>query len=200
MDGVTFSVVAGDPALLGESPAYDAPNARLLWTDMFGQRIRELCWQPGRSWQLGELAAAVVPRSGGGLVVLTRTDVVGLSDEGERDPIATLDGESGIRFNDAKCDPQGALVAGWIVEELDRPGAVLRIGTDGEMETLVTGVQLANGMAWSPDGSTFYLVDSATLTVEAFDYAPGGPLSARRTIAKLERGKGAPNGVSVDDE
>jgi sugar lactone lactonase YvrE len=202
----SFQVVFGDPTLLGESPAYDAQNERLVWTDMFGQRVRELRWhddvgwQPGRSWDLGELAAAVVPRSGGGLVVLTPTEVVGLSDGGEREPLASLGREAGIRFNDAKCDPQGALVAGWMAEELDRPGAVLRIGPDGAVETLVTGVQLANGMAWSPDGSTFYLVDSATLAVEAFDYGPGAPLEWRRTITKLERGNGAPNGVCVDHE
>jgi sugar lactone lactonase YvrE len=206
--GAPFEAVAGDPALLGESPAYDSAADRLVWTDMFGQRVRELKrvdgagWEPGRSWDLGELAAAVVPRSSGGLVVLTRTEVLGLSDAGERSQLGSVaDEQDGIRFNDAKCDPQGRLVAGWMAEKLDRPGAIVRVDAAGEVETILTGVQLANGMDWSPDGTTFYLVDSAALTIDAFDYdATAATLREPRTLVTIERGSGAPNGVAVDDE
>jgi len=201
----TFATVPGDPALLGESPAYDAAGKRLVWADMFGHRIRELRrsgdgWQPGRSWDIGELAAAVVPRARGGLVVLTRAEVIGLADDSQRELLASLREGQDARFNDAKCDPHGSLVAGWMTEKLDRPGEILRIDPEGGVEKLVTGVQLASGMDWSPDGSTFYLVDSATLTIDAFDYSAGGMLDGRRTLATLDRGGGAPNGVSVDDE
>ena len=46
--------------------------------------------------------------------------------------------------------------------------------------TRAAGLTLANGLDWSPDGSTFYLVDTAALAVDAFDF---DPTAARSPIA-----------------
>jgi sugar lactone lactonase YvrE len=69
------------------------------------------------------------------------------------------------------------------------------------MEPVVEDVRASNGMDWSPDGETFYLVDTAALSIEAFDYTRGGGmLLNRRPFLTIERGAGAPDGMAVDDE
>lgn len=204
---VEVEIVVRHPDLLGESPAYDAVNHRLLWTDMFVARVRELCWDEagatscGRTWEVNELATGVVPRASGGLIVARRVDFVSLSDDGEMDVFASLDCRAGVRLNDAKCDPQGRLVAGMVAEDLSRPGALVRVDGDGAVETILPDVPLPNGLDWSPDGETFYLVDSAALTIDAFAYdASSGRVADQRTIVSVERGTGGPNGMAVDSE
>ena len=199
-------ILVRHPDILGESPAYDASNQRLVWADMFGNLVHELIWtggstwQPGRTWNVGRPAAAVLPRAIGGLLVVSRTDVVALADNGETKVFASLSNEprNGIRFNEAKCDHQGRLVAGWMAEDLSHSGAVVRVDLDGSVETILTDVGLANGFDWSPDGTTFYFIDSMSLGVDAFDYSATGTLGNRRTLVTIERGIGAPNGMTVD--
>ena len=62
---------------------------------------------------------------------------------------------------------------------------------------MIEGLTLANGLAWSPDERTFYLIDSLAQTVDAFDFDIGeGALCNRRTLLTVEGG--APNGMTVD--
>src|SRR5947208_737412 len=81
----------------------------------------------------------------------------------------------------------------------DAPGGLLRLDPDGAIEVLLADVGLPNGMDWSPDGQTFYFVDSTALTIDAFDFdGDTGRLSHRRTLSTIERGIGGPNGLAVD--
>lgn len=201
-------VVVRHPDELGESPAYDAPNRRLVWTDLFGQCVRELrwtgaTWEPGRTWEVDDLACAVVPRRRGGLLVATRTDLVGLADDGGAEVVVSIEvvDLAGGQLNDAKCDPQGRLLVGWLVRDGSGPGGLVRVDGDGSVETLLADVGLANGIDWSPHGETLYFADSAALRVDAFDYdGARGRISERRTVVTVESGVGAPNGLATDDD
>ena len=74
-----------------------------------------------------------------------------------------------------------------MAEKLDRPGAIVRVSATGEVETILTGVQLANGMDWSPDGGTFYYVDSRSGGIDAFEFdLSSGALANRRRVVELE--------------
>jgi sugar lactone lactonase YvrE len=136
-----------------------------------------------------------------------RTDVVLLSDEGDTRTLASLEDvvdnvdRAVIRFNDAKCDRNGRLVAGWLALDQSRLGGVVRIDGDGSVERLLDGVAIANGMDWNPDGTTYYLIDSMTMRVDAFDYdQASGRLVNRRPVVVIEHGIGAPDGMTVDHE
>jgi sugar lactone lactonase YvrE len=64
---------------------------------------------------------------------------------------------------------------------------------------MLEGATLPNGLEWSPDGSTFYFVDSMALTIDAFDFdATRGELSNRRTLLSIQYGDGGANGMTVD--
>jgi sugar lactone lactonase YvrE len=207
---VDVQVLVRNPDLVGEAPIYDGVHDRLLWTDTIRGVIHELrlakdatTWDTGRSWEIGPRTTTGLPRVRGGLVVTSMKEVILLSDEGDRDVLTSLeDNGHGVRFSDAKCDPQGRLVAGWIHDDGGggRPSGLVRITPDGSVERLLTDIGFANGMDWSADGETFYFADTTARTVDAYDYEASGALTNRRNVATLEAGAGVTDGLAVDHE
>lgn len=195
--------------VLGEGPAYDAANDRLVWCDINGRLIHELRrdgdgdgWAAGASWQMPDLPGAVVPRRDGGLLAMVGHEFCVLNDDGSLEPVAHLDlGGAPTRFNDCKVDPRGRLLAGTMVLDLSEPGQLVRLDPDGTVTPLLGDVQLSNGLDWSPDGATLYFTDTPTLGIDAFDYdLDAGTIANRRRVVTIPRGEGAPDGMCVDDE
>ena len=87
------------------------------------------------------------------------------------------------RFNDGKCDPRAAFLAGTMgYAKRTGMGALYRLDPDGNVERLLGDVTISNGLAWSEDGRTFYYIDTPTRRVDAFDYDPppaGSPVGVR---------------------
>ena len=195
------------PDLLGEAPAYDAANERLLWVDIFGKSVRELVrarsgWEAGHTWEVGRLVSAVVPRAGRDMLLAAGTDFLFLSDDGEVETFASVDGvdPDHARFNDAKCDPQGRFLAGWMAHDVSGPGELVRLVPDGSVEVIMRDVGLANGLDWSPDGDTFYYIDTVEHRIDGFDWDKDtGRIGNRRPVVATERTL-EPNGMVVDDE
>jgi sugar lactone lactonase YvrE len=193
---------------LGESPMYDAAGDRVLWVDVEGPLVHELVrggdgsWQPGRSWPAPDKVCAVVPRRDGGLLATVGLDCCLMDDEGGLETIARVDtGGIPARFNDCKCDPRGRLVGGWVARDFTPRGEVVSLAADGTLTTLFGGVSLSNGLDWSPDGTTFYFIDTPLGGIDAFDYdLDAGTISNRRRVVTIPRGEGAPDGMCVDDE
>jgi sugar lactone lactonase YvrE len=205
---VDIGVVIRNPDLLGEAPVYDAAGQRVLWTDTIKGVVHErrladdgATWEGGRSWEIGPRTTTGLPRAIGGLVVTSMKEVILLTDGGDRERLTSLDVDdaAGVRFSDAKCDPQGRLVAGWIDDDgVGRAGGLVRVDAAGTVEPLLDDVAFANGLDWSSDGETFYFADTTARTVDAFDYDASGALSNRRNLVTLEPGKGVPDGLAVD--
>jgi sugar lactone lactonase YvrE len=193
---------------LGESPMYDVATGRVLWVDVEGPFVHELlpgddgAWRAGRSWTMPGKACAVVPRIGDGVLVIVGLDVCVLDDDGGLETLVSVDtGGVTARFNDCKVDPRGRLVGGWVASDFTPRGEVVRIDPDGSVTTLFGGVSLSNGLDWSPDGATFYFIDTPLGGIDAFDYdLDAGTVSNRRRIVTIPRGEGVPDGMCVDDE
>jgi sugar lactone lactonase YvrE len=179
----------------------------VLWVDVEGPLVHELVpddggWQAGRSWTTPGKACAVVPRAAGGLLVIVGLDLCVLDDDGALDTLVTVD-TGGIpgRFNDCKVDPRGRLVGGWVASDFTPRGEVVSVDPDGTVTTLFGGVSLSNGLDWSPDGTTFYFIDTPLGGIDAFDYdLEDGTISTRRRIVTIPRGEGVPDGMCVDDD
>ena len=58
---------------------------------------------------------------------------------------------------------------------------------------------LHNGMAWSPDGTRFFLSHSWTRTIYRHDVDPLGRLVRRRRFARIDDEAGIPDGAALDD-
>lgn len=105
---------------------------------------------------------------------------------------------SGNRFNDGRVSPPGHFWAGTLVEDGgDQPAALYRYDGSG-CQRVLTGLQVSNGLAWSPDGRTAYHADSPTRRIMAYDHCPRtGELSRPRVFARTPAGS-YPDGACVD--
>ena len=92
-------------------------------------------------------------------------------------------------MNDGACDPQGRFWAGTMAyDESPGAGALYRLELDGSCSTVLTGLTIANGIGWSPDGRTMYLNDSGTGCLDAFDFeGSSGAITRRRTLVHGDR-------------
>ena len=121
---------------------------------------------------------------------------------GARRPIAAIEPDRPTtRVNDGKLDRRGRLVFGTMDEDPNgaRPiGQVYAYEGGTSPRALVSGVRIANSIAFSPDGRRMYFADTPTKVIRCYDYdLDSGDLSGERTFATVE-GPGFPDGSTVD--
>jgi sugar lactone lactonase YvrE len=194
----------GDYLTLGEGPLWDGANGRVLWVDIAnglacsGRLAGDHLVVTGRLSFPGTVGA-VLPAVDGGLVVAGARDVHTVDPSGHvTSSIPVIDRSARSRLNDAVCDERGRLLVGTLpLDGRRNHEAVLRVDPSGAVTTVVDGLTLANGMAFSPDGSVLYLVDSIPGVIHAFDYdmAAGRPGARREVWTSREL---VPDGLTVD--
>jgi gluconolactonase len=106
-----------------------------------------------------------------------------------------------VRWNDAKVSPHGELFAGTMAfDGAKDAGSLYKFSKDGkEITKLLSPVSVSNALDWTPDGSTFYYVDTLTMQLDKFDYSESG-ISNRRTLVKFDQSDGMPDGGCTDSE
>jgi sugar lactone lactonase YvrE len=184
---------------LAEGPVWDAPRDRLLWVDITAGAVHEGRLdgdrvEATRSRTLDRTVGAVVPGGAGELLVAGTESLIVVGADGDVTPgPAILPPGSGRRLNDGACDPDGAFLVGSLAFD-ERPGGeiLVRVGADRAVTVLDADLTLSNGLAWSPDGSMLYSVDSMPGTVYARDY----PSGTRRVLLRLP--DVTPDGMCVD--
>ncbi len=194
-------------ALLGESPRWHAPEARLYWVDIDAHRIHRTDPATGatETMQLDQPVGCVAPRVGDGLVMGLK-DGCALIDAWGEDPRAfgpaVLAGIAEQRFNDGCVDAAGRFWIGSVTRDKSNPGAMLfRLDPDGALTPMLGGLLTSNGAAFSPDGRTFYHADTPTHALHAYAVDPAtGALGDGRLFHQFEQGKGRPDGGTVDAE
>lgn len=78
------------------------------------------------------------------------------------------------RFNDAAIGPDGAIYAGTIsLKKLEGSASLYRLDSAGVCCRLFGGVTNSNGIAWSPDGTVCYYIDTPTRKIQTFRFAGG---------------------------
>ena len=195
----------------GEGPMWDGPAGVIRWMDMLHGDI--LTMRPGigeiRRRHVGDIAAAMRPRTRGGLVVAIErgfilVDDVDAPDDASADPgVTVLDelwSDPRVRMNEGGCDPQGRFYCGSM--EFDGAagrGNVFRLDPDYSVNLVMGGVTISNGMVWALDGSEVYYIDSRTHRVSAYRFDPlVGAFHARRTVVEIPASVGTPDGMTID--
>ena len=82
--------------------------------------------------------------------------------------------------------------------EPELPMNVYRVDTDGSIDVVAEGINQPNGLAFSPDESLLYIVESRAVPrrILALDVHEGKRLGQRRVF--IDAGPGSPDGFRVD--
>jgi sugar lactone lactonase YvrE len=195
-----------EQTLLGEGVRWDARRGELLRVDILAGRVyRDRVNEDGglvpvRVYSVPGTVGAITPVQGDeGWLLAAGRGFVHLSLDGSLRELAEVT-PTGTRMNDGACDPQGRFWAGTMADDHHAGGGALyRLGPYGQTELMLTGLTIPNGLGWSPDGRTMYLVDSGPHVVQAFAFDPDrGTISGGRMIVIVAEEVGAPDGMTVD--
>lgn len=191
---------------LGERPFWDPAVDALMWVDILAGHLHR--YRPGLGDSVFHTAGVAVgaagPRAGGGYVLAAAdgfrlVDASGQPAGGPWRPLGML---ADVRFNDGVCDPLGRFWAGTVARDRRAgAGALYRLDPSGEIVVVLDGVTESNGLGWSPDGGTFYYIDSGEPAprIRAFpcDLA-AGTLGAPVDLVQPPASAGIPDGLVVD--
>jgi sugar lactone lactonase YvrE len=190
-------------ARLGEGPLWDARTSELLWVDILAGLVHR--WDPltgtDRPFVTARYVGAVVPRAAGGYALAVAEGFALASDAGKVTPLADVGHDAGVRMNDGACDSRGRFWAGSMrLDEGEGGGCLYRLDADHAVTRICPGVTVSNGIAWSPDDTLLYYVDTPTGTIDVFDFdAESGAAENRRVLCAVE-GPGLPDGLTADAE
>lgn len=191
--------VTGAVAHHGEGPVWSDRWGGLRWVDMLAGDVLSLAGDGSvHRRHVGQLAAALRPRSGGGAVLAIERSFVLEDADGTVTPLPPVWTDPTVRMNEGGCDPDGRFWCGSTAYDF-RPGAgaVYRLDPDGSTHRMLDGVTISNGLEWSPDGSLAYYADTPTGRVDVFDYDTAAGLTGRRPLVQLTGGE-EPDGLTVD--
>jgi sugar lactone lactonase YvrE len=184
---------------LGEAPVWDHRSEDLVWVDILSAELHS--WSPAtrrhRVLYRAEQPIGTVALHPDGYLVAAGTSILVWRPDGPVRTLAVVTGElPEHRFNDGAVDPQGRFLVGTVGPTEDTPtGRLHRLEHDGSTTVLLDGLTLSNGIDFTADGRTMYLIDSPTRSVQVFDY--GDVLSPRGTLASTE-GDELPDGLCLD--
>ena len=150
---------------------------------------------------VGELAAAVRPRRGGGAVIGVERGFALQDRDGTVQALPELWDDPNLRMNEGGCDPEGRFYCGSMAYD-KQPGAgkLHRLDPDGAVTVVLENVTVSNGLEWSPDGSRAYYNDTDTYRTDVFDYDAESGLTGKRQFVEVRPDVGRPDGLTVDAE
>ncbi|MDQ3849569.1 MAG: SMP-30/gluconolactonase/LRE family protein [Actinomycetota bacterium] len=186
----------------GEGPVWSERWGGLRWVDMLAGDVLRLTVDGGvERKHVGEVAAALRPRTGGGAVIGIERGFALEDPDGELTRLDQLWTDEGIRMNEGGCDPDGRFYCGSMAYD-KRPGAgaVYRLDPDRSARVVLAEVTVSNGLDWSPDGTLAYYNDTDTYRTDVFDYDPETGLTNRRPFVAYDTEDGRPDGLTVDSE
>lgn len=180
--GYLMKILTDKRCIIGEGPIWNEKERKLYFTNGFGNEICIYDFETEkvtvRSLAFGVAAFAFDTQNR--LIVSHESGVDVLNSDGSLLPIYDHS-KYQIRYaNDMKAGPDGAIYVGTqsgkrkgVSEAID--GKLYRISPEGEVEILLDGLILSNGLEWSADEEKFYHTDSDTKTIKeyAFDKKTG---------------------------
>ncbi|WSQ06963.1 SMP-30/gluconolactonase/LRE family protein [Streptomyces sp. NBC_01231] len=187
-------------------------DGRYVYVDILSGRLFELRDDtgPASPRQLAQLdvpLGAVAPVSGrpDAWIAAAGTGIALLSADGALEWLDRPEDRTPVpsRMNDGVADPAGRFWAGSMAYDGTLgAGSLYRTDPDGTVVRVLGGLTIANGPAFTADGTTMYLADTAVGTILRCRVDPlsgdlsGGP----ETFARLQDGEGSPDGMTVDEE
>jgi sugar lactone lactonase YvrE len=169
----------------GEGPVWSPRWGGLRWVDMLAGDVLSLASDGSiERRHVGEVAAALRPRRGGGAVVGIER---GFALEDPDGNVRTLDevwSDPSVRMNEGGCDPDGRFYCGSMAyDQREGAASLYRLDPDGTVHVVLDSLTVSNGLEWNPDGTLAYHNDTATHTIAVYAYDREAGLTDRRVFA-----------------
>jgi sugar lactone lactonase YvrE len=189
-------------AELGEGPRWDHRSGVLAWVDILGGLVHLTDPATGvtTSIPVGSAVGAIALWGETGYLLALK-DAFATLDRDAVEVTNRLELPKGQRMNDGALDPIGRFLAGSITDDRSPTGALYVRDVDGTVRTLLEGVTVSNGLAWSATGDRLFYVDSPRQSIDVMDYdLETGSVARRRRWVEIPEGDGIPDGLTIDDE
>mgnify|MGYP001058582539 CR=1 FL=1 len=193
--------------LCGEGPVWDNNKELLYWTESLGNSIYCFDQRENKTYlhYQGLTAASLALHQNGGLVVSGKNGFsLLLPDKTIRTFKNVIDKIPVNNLNDIIADPLGRIFGGqeaFVEDKKYETGYLFRLNNNGELKIVADDLHLSNGMGFSPDGLTFYLVDTIPGVIYQFDYnITTGDIRNKKVLVQFDRAHGLPDGMTVDKE
>lgn len=200
-----MEVVSESFSLLAESPVWDEHSQTFYWVDILNGMIHcyHIQTKEQETISVHQPVGSVCLTRSGGMIAALQNGIHFVDAEGSLEWIA--DPEANIpnnRFNDGKCDAAGRFWAGTMSMNGEvKAGSLYCMETDQSISKKLSGISVSNGLAWSPDNTVFYFIDTPTQSVQAFDFdVSSGQLSNGRVAINIPEEMGKPDGMTIDEE
>ncbi len=210
---LTWEIAADPGAELAERPVWDANTNCLIWVDIKAGHLHQLCVGQSGIDDVDSIIAtagvpvgAAAPRAGGGYVLAAGDGFRLIAADGAAagPPVVPAGMPVNVRFNDGACDPAGRFWAGTAATDGQAgTGSLYRLDPDASVTEVLDGVTESNGLAWSPDATTFYYTDSGEShsRVRAFSFdLSTGKLDGERDLIQFAPGDGIADGLVADTD
>jgi sugar lactone lactonase YvrE len=207
--GMEIEVAVDAGATIGESPTWSSLENALYWIDIKKPALYRYDAGTGhqRCWLMpSDIGAFALVSQPPGAVVALRYGMFRLEfDTGALTLLVDPPFDPNLfRFNEGICDVVGRFWIGVMFDPLNDGcppqrsslhSFTLRDGLRSEPDA----AELHNGMAWSPDGRSFYLSHSNQREVFAYAFnSKTGKLGSRALFAQVPEALGIPDGAAVD--
>ena len=201
-----IEIAVGDNNRTGEAPTWDVSDGRLLWVDIESSLVFQFSPDNQKKSVLstGLNVAGIGLNRKKGLIFAGATGLhLWHSQSDCRTLASTYQGEP-LCFNDMIVDARGRVYAGtlyWTDHGMEQTGKLYMFDADCSISVVDEGIQLSNGLAFSPDDRILYYADSAARCIYAYEYdLTTGNLQNRRVVVDVTAEEGIPDGMTVDSE
>src|SRR6188768_407199 len=137
----------------GEGPVWSERWGGLRWVDMLAGDVLSLGDDGAiERRHVGDVVAALRPRSGGGAVLAVERGFALQDADGTLTTLPEVWTDDGFRMNEGGCDPEGRFYCGSMAYDR-RPGGggLYRLDPDGAVHEVLGDCTISNGLEWSPD-------------------------------------------------
>lgn len=195
-------------SILGENALWDHRESCFWWTDILGLKLFRWWFQQDKldtfnvdeplcSFGLTNDPNKLICAFSGGFSLFSPTD------DKKIWYLSVADCGGSIRMNDGRVDPAGRFWAGSMVQDnatTKKRGKLYRLDSATEYSDVLDGIQISNGLCWSPDGDSMYFADSPTGQIERYHFdrnkgIPSNPVEFAKTANGVD-----PDGACVDSD
>ena len=205
-DSVSVRAISSVRSGCGEGPIWNLKTNTISWVDIAGKKwhqteLNSTVSELTQIFTVPTVIGAVVERSNGGYFAAVKEGFGSMSSGGDyKLEIEFLPPDE--RMNDAKADAVGRWWIGSTAFDFTLGRGKLHVlELNKTVRTVETGLTLPNGLAWSPDNKSFYLIDSMQRIMWRYDFdLDTGRISNREVLVRFAHDASVPDGMCVAND